>query len=71
MANEHVKALSEDNMKKTESYYKQQEEITSLLSKVVSLEAKIKKQTVENAELQAHLTAAQHAQKQLTTEVWQ
>ena len=39
------------------------------MGRCVSLETRIKKMTIENAELQSHLVAAQDAQRQLTTEV--
>ncbi|XP_064646093.1 trafficking kinesin-binding protein 1-like isoform X3 [Lineus longissimus] len=68
-ANAHVKVLAEDLGKKTDSYLSQQEEITNLLAKVCNLEAKIKKLTIENAEMQSHLQAAQHSQHQLTSEI--
>ena len=39
------------------------------MGRIISVEGRIKKMTIENAELQSHLTAAQDAQRQLTTEV--
>ena len=48
---------------------RQQEEISAYMGRCVSLESRIKKMTIENAELQSHLAAAQEAQRQLTTEV--
>ncbi len=53
----------------TQVNLRQQEEISNLMGKIIVLESRLKKATVENAELQSHLSAAQEAQRNLTSEV--
>ena len=67
--NDQIRALHDELSNKAEVNLRQQEEITAFMGRCVSLETRIKKMTIENAELQSHLVAAQDAQRQLTTEV--
>ncbi|CAH1789722.1 unnamed protein product, partial [Owenia fusiformis] len=68
-ANEQVRELEIEMGQKTDVNIKQQEEITSLLGRIVDLEAKVKKVSVENGELHSHVQASQEAQKSLTNEL--
>ncbi|XP_057211016.1 trafficking kinesin-binding protein 1 isoform X1 [Triplophysa rosa] len=64
-----ISTIAEELAKKTEDASRQQEEITHLLSQIVDLQKKAKTFAVENEELSQHLSAAKHAQRQLTTEL--
>ncbi|ELU00243.1 hypothetical protein CAPTEDRAFT_229053 [Capitella teleta] len=64
-----VEALQEELTAKCESSQKQQEEIQSLTTQILAMQAKNSRLSIENAELQKHLSAAVEAQKDLTEEI--
>lgn len=64
-----VEALQEELGLKTDSCQRQQEEIQSLNTQILAVQARNNKLSIENAELQKHLSAAVEAQKDLTAEI--
>ncbi|XP_071943216.1 trafficking kinesin-binding protein 1-like isoform X2 [Antedon mediterranea] len=71
LGEEHTRnlVLQEELSKKLEEFYKQQEEVTSLLAQIVNLQQTNRKYKTENEELHQHLDAAKEAQNELTIEL--
>ncbi|XP_029286531.1 trafficking kinesin-binding protein 1 [Cottoperca gobio] len=67
--NKQVVDLSEELARKVEDFFRQQEEISSLLAQIVDLQARCKVLTHENEELNQHLSASRESQLNLQSEL--
>ncbi|XP_014664202.1 PREDICTED: trafficking kinesin-binding protein 1-like [Priapulus caudatus] len=67
--NHEVNQLATELSRKTEDNYKQQEEITHLLTQICELQKKCKKLSVESYDAQETLAASKASQHQLTAEL--
>ncbi|XP_034717364.1 trafficking kinesin-binding protein 1, partial [Etheostoma cragini] len=67
--NKQVVDLSEELARKVEDFFRQQEEISSLLAQTVDLQARCKGLTNENEELNQHLNASRESQLKLQSEL--
>ncbi|CAG5929018.1 unnamed protein product [Menidia menidia] len=67
--NKQVVDLSEELARKVEDGVRQQEEISSLLAQIVDLQARCKGLSLENEELNQHLSASREREQQLKSEL--